>query len=208
MSVKATALPLESDLKQSLTRPGLMDDGMDQASERHLIARCRSGDEAAFGELVDQYKNLVFALISRTVSDQTRVEDLAQDVFLRVYRGLPDFRAQSRLSTWIHRIAWNVCADERGYSTGAWTVVGDPDRSYMARGCHDKQFSELELRDWLEKALARLPLEARFLIAGYYFGERTYEELAEALKMPIGTVKTHLHRAKRRLRELLEDEFR
>ena len=86
---------------------------MDAAHERELVERCRQDDEGAFQELVDRYKNLVFAMIARTVQDRSRVEDLAQDVFLRVHRGLPYFRGEARLSTWIYRIVVNVCTQER-----------------------------------------------------------------------------------------------
>jgi len=73
----------------------------------------RKGDDAAFGELVDLYKNLVYGLVYRMVSDRSRADDLAQEVFLRVYRGLPYFRGEARLSTWIFRIAQNVCTAAR-----------------------------------------------------------------------------------------------
>src|ERR687887_1419779 len=86
---------------------------MQAVDERELVERCRSGDENAFQELVERYKDLVFALIARTVQDRSRAEDLAQDVFLRVHRGLPYFRGEARLSTWIYRIVVNVCAQER-----------------------------------------------------------------------------------------------
>src|SRR4026209_2332282 len=86
---------------------------MDAANERRLVERCRQDDEGAFQELVDGYKNLVFAMIARTAQDRSRVEDLAQDVFLRVHRGLPYFRGEARLATWIHRIVANVCAQAR-----------------------------------------------------------------------------------------------
>jgi RNA polymerase sigma-70 factor (ECF subfamily) len=72
---------------------------MQAVNERELIERCHSGDERAFQELVDRFKDLVFALISRTVQDRSRAEDLAQDVFLRIHRGLPYFRGEARLST-------------------------------------------------------------------------------------------------------------
>src|SRR3974377_852328 len=81
-------------------------------NERELVERCRRGDEGAFQELVDQYKDLVFALLARTVQDRSRAEDLAQDVFLRVHRGLPYFRGEARLSTWIYRIVSQVCLQE------------------------------------------------------------------------------------------------
>src|ERR1041385_1769424 len=82
---------------------------MQAGNERELVERCRSGDEHAFQELVENYKNLVFALIARTVQDRSRAEDLSQEVFLRVHRGLPYFRGEARLTTWIYRIVANVC---------------------------------------------------------------------------------------------------
>src|SRR6188768_2160105 len=87
---------------------------MTAVNERDLVNRCRQGDDEAFRELVDGYKNLVFALIARTVADRSRAEDLAQEVFLKVHRGLPYFRGEARLSTWIYRIVSNVCSEARG----------------------------------------------------------------------------------------------
>src|SRR5919202_4883648 len=87
---------------------------MHVVNERELVERCRSGDEAAFQELVDRYKDLVFALIARTIQDRSRAEDLAQEVFLRVHRGLPYFRGEARLATWIYRIVANLCTQEHG----------------------------------------------------------------------------------------------
>src|SRR5207344_2877029 len=98
---------------------------MEPVNERELVERCRRGDEGAFEELVDGYKNLVFALIARTVQDRTRAEDLAQDVFLRIHRGLPYFRGEARLSTWIYRIVANVCVQERGQHGGGTVISLD-----------------------------------------------------------------------------------
>src|SRR3954453_15032761 len=87
---------------------------MEAVNERELVERCRSGDERAFQELVDRYKDLVFALIGRTVQDRPQAEDLAQDVFLRIHRGLPYFRGEARLSTWIYRIVANAVMQDYG----------------------------------------------------------------------------------------------
>ena len=178
-------------------------------NERDLITRCLAGDEAAFTQLVEQYQGLVFGVLSRTVTDRGRVEDLAQEVFLRVYRGLPHFRADSRLSTWIYRIAANLCAQER-VPKGVHEIPLDDDSpgpALRTAGTRDRTFGEIELRDRLDKAMARLPVRYRLLIAGHYFKEIQYEDLADVLELPIGTVKTHLHRAKRMLRRLLEEEL-
>src|ERR1700736_3169581 len=96
---------------------------MDAVNERELVERCRSGDERAFQDLVDLYKDLVYALIARTVQDRSRAEDLAQDVFLRIHRGLPYFRGEARLSTWIYRIVTNVCVQERTHGAAPGSVV-------------------------------------------------------------------------------------
>src|SRR4029078_4693243 len=96
---------------------------------RALLERCRAGDESAFQELVDRYKGLVFALIARTVQDRSRAEDLAQEVFLRVHRGLPYFRGEARLSTWIYRIVANVCVQD---SSRPPTVSLDDERAAPA----------------------------------------------------------------------------
>jgi len=177
---------------------------MDPAHERELVERCRRGDEGAFQELVDRYKDLVFALIARTVQDRSRAEDLAQDVFLRIHRGLPYFRGEARLSTWIYRIVANVCVQDHARPAVALAfdpVIVDP-------SVPDRQFGDLELRDRLEKAIARLPANYRLLVAAHYLRGVQYEELAEALQLPLGTVKTQLYRAKQQLRRLLETELR
>ena len=86
---------------------------MTGTSEHELVERCRQGDETAFRELVEQYKGLVFAIIARSITNRGRAEELAQDVFLKVHKGLPYFRGESKLSTWIFRIVVNVLSQER-----------------------------------------------------------------------------------------------
>ncbi len=187
---------------------------MVELDEPQLVRRCREGDEGAFRELVDAYKNLVFGLISRTIADRSRAEDLAQEVFLRIHRGLPYFRGDARLSTWIFRIVSNLCAEE-GARTGAPIASLDDAGEGVSKGdrqsalsIRDRAFSDLEVKDRIDKAIARLPVEDRLLIAGHYLHGRRYETLADMLGMPLGTVKTRLHRAKRALRHLLESELR
>jgi RNA polymerase sigma-70 factor (ECF subfamily) len=131
-------------------------------------------------------------------------------VFLRVHRGLPYFRGESKLSTWMYRIVANLLSEERpdratisldaprpGDDAPAWEP-GGPDRS----------FDDVALRDHLDKAIRRLPVQYQVLINGHYMKGLRYEDLADALRLPMGTVKTHLHRAKRELRRILETELR
>lgn len=183
---------------------------MSGTPEHELIARCRTGDEAAFRELVDQFKGLVFALISRSVADRSRAEDLSQEVFLRAHRGLPYFRGESKLSTWIYRITINLLSQQRPdlKTVSLDEVAPGDDKPRFDPGAVDPAFGDMVLRDRLDKAIRQLPVPYQVLVNGHYLKGMRYEDLAEALNMPMGTVKTHLHRAKRTLRRLLETEFR
>lgn len=181
---------------------------MSDRAEEDLVARCRQGDEDAFRELVDRYKDLVFAIVARSSVARPRVEDLAQEVFLRIHRGLPYFRGEAKLATWIYRIVLNLLSEEGGRQRQSREVPLDGEAPGHQPRAPDRAAADLELRDRLEKALARLPANYRLLVAAHYLDGVKYEDLAEALDIPVGTVKTHLHRAKKQLRALLDTDLR
>ena len=116
------------------------------------------------------------------------------------------FAAKSRLSTWIYRIVANVCVAGADAAAGAG-VARRRSAHAGAPAARDRQFSDLELRDRLEKAIARLPANYRLLVAAHYLQGVQYQDLAEAMELPLGTVKTQLYRAKQQLRRLLETEL-
>ena len=178
---------------------------MDRPDEQALLERCRNGqDDGAFAELVDHYKDLVYGMVYRLSRDRSQADDLAQEVFLKVHRGLPYFRGDARLSTWIYRIVFNVCSQERSRDRAIELPLDAGDgRPPIDPGGLDAAFGDFELRDRLEHAMAALPDNYRFLVAAHYLRGVDYKALAEALDIPIGTVKTHLYRAKRLLRERL-----
>jgi RNA polymerase sigma-70 factor, ECF subfamily len=176
--------------------------------EADLIARCQQGDEQAFRQLVDRHKDLVFGMIARSSVEKSRVDDLAQEVFLKIHRGLPYFRGEARLTTWIFRIVLNLLSQEAHRRRGSREVALNTDLPAHEPRVHDRSTSDFELRERLEKAMAQLPANYRLLIAAHYLNDVKYEDLAEALDIPIGTVKTHLHRAKRQLRTLLDTDVR
>ena len=180
---------------------------MEPDHERELVERCRRGEVGAFEELVDRYKNMVFAMIMRTFPDRSQAEDLAQDVFLRIHRGLPYFRGEARLSTWIYRIVVNLCTQDRARRMSS-VSLDDANARVSTPAAADRHADDLELRDRLEKAIAQLPAQYRVLIAAHYLRGVQYEDLAEAMNMPLGTVKTQLYRAKKQLRMLLETDLK
>lgn len=176
--------------------------------EHELVERCRQGDETAFRELVDLYKGLVFGLIARSIPNRARSEELSQDVFLKVHKGLPYFRGEAKLSTWIYRIVINVLSQERPELASVSLDDDEDDRRKREPAADDRSFGDLVMKDRLQKAIERLPIQYQVLVNGHYMKGLRYEDLAAALDLPLGTVKTHLHRAKRHLRHLLETEYR
>jgi RNA polymerase sigma-70 factor (ECF subfamily) len=183
---------------------------MPDLTDDDLVRQSQQGNDEAFTELVGRYRRLVFGIILRTTGDAARADDLAQDVFLRMYRGLRYFQGRARVSTWIYRIAVNVCLQQRAAPKRIEVPIGadhGDDEPRLQLGTTDAAFGTLELRDRLGKALARLPANYRLLVAAHYLHDVQYEELAAAMNLPLGTVKTHLHRAKRQLRQLLEREL-
>lgn len=184
-------------------------------SERDLIRRCQDGDQKAFAELVDRHKVIVFNLVDRMIYEKSQVEDLAQEVFIRVFNGLHAFRGGSRLSTWIYRIAYNVCVAELDRTRHRVTFISIDERP-------DEGGARLELRDegqdpealldridfkWTVQAvLDRLPPRYKMILSLYYLEERRYEEIGEVMEIPMGTVKTHLHRAKHALRKAILEQ--
>src|ERR1700712_999011 len=135
-------------------------------TDRELVERWRGGDERAFQELVDRHKDLVYALIRRAVADESRAEALAQEVFLRVYRGLPYFRGEASVSTWIYRIVAHAFVEEATRrpapaGAGGTGVEGAATRLPASRQAGGEGRSEAEWRQRLEVAIARLPAPAR-----------------------------------------------
>ena len=132
--------------------------------------------------------------------DRSRVDDLAQDVFLKVHRGLPYFRGEARLSTWIYRIVQNVCAAAR-YAPAARRLARSG-RWTGRRSSRAPPTVRLAISNCATVSRRRspsCPSQHRLLIAAHYLEGVQYEALAEAMNIPLGTVKTHLYRAKRRL---------
>jgi RNA polymerase sigma-70 factor (ECF subfamily) len=170
-------------------------------SDADLVARVLAHDDRhAFAALVRRYQSPVRGLLRRlTAGDAAWADDLAQETFVRAWRGLRRWRGEAGLSTWLYRIAFNVFASEaEKRARRATDVVADvPEAATEMEG--------LTLRRDLSGALACLSPAERAVVALTYAEGATNEEVAETLQVPLGTVKTHLHRAKARLREVLRD---
>jgi RNA polymerase sigma-70 factor (ECF subfamily) len=168
--------------------------------------------ELSFEEIVREHQAMVFRTLLRLTRSREHLDDLAQDVFLRLYRALPSFRGEALVTTYLYRIAVNVAQDEwkrRRRDAQALVSISDEASGWEERLQHpgrnaEELMEEREFAETVEDQLQRLSLIERAVLVLYHQEERTYEQIALALGLPIGTVRTHLHRGRKKLREGIE----
>jgi RNA polymerase sigma-70 factor (ECF subfamily) len=183
-----------------------------------VAALAKEGREPAFRELVRRYERPVFSLIFRMVRDREMAEDLAQDTFIKVLNNIDRYRPEFKLSSWLFKIANNVTIDHLRKRQLATVSL---DGSQHAQTAAEAQATSLdvesrgesaleaiesrELGSAIERAIGKLRPEYRSCILLRHVEGRSYEEIAATLDLPLGTVKTYIHRARHELREALED---
>ncbi len=184
---------------------------MTAVADQDILDSFRSGDrEAAFRRLVETHGKAMYNTALFTLNDEILAQDATQDAFVRVYRGLGRFKGTARLSTWMYRIVKNVCYDylRRQRPAGldeefdaealADSAGADPGTGFQSGWRHAQ----------LRRAVGQLPQKQRLAVTLHYFQELAYEEVAAVMNMPLGTVKSYLHRAKAALAERLREEER
>ncbi len=175
--------------------------------EREVIARAKQGDRAALRELVDGHKDRLYGFIFRMVRNQHDAEDICQDAFLKAFASLESFSTEYRFSTWLFTIGYRVCLNNLRRkkpvsSEFDFTTVPGGDNGE----CNDVLESEdaAKARSMVWSAVDRLSPPQRATVLLFYKQELGCHEIARILQMPPATVKSHLHRARARLRELIE----
>lgn len=174
--------------------------------ERELIRRAKKGDSDAFRLLVETYQTAVYRLALR-MCGESGAEDAAQEAFVAAWRGLPRFRSECRFSTWLYRLTTNAAIDYLRREQKQRTD-GDVDDLSLADDSPSpqEQAERSETQQRVRKALAALSDEHRQILLLRYMQELDYGEIAQALHISEGTVKSRINRAKARLRELLAQE--
>ena len=176
-----------------------------------LVERCRSGDVTAFEPLVQKYRQRLYRLAFNVLRDTEEAWDVAQEAFIRAWEGLPSFRRQSAFYTWLFRITMNVASDRararaaRGRAFGTERVDEEQwDRELIDSGeAPDARAARAEERRRIERALDALPEHHRAIIMLSDLEGLSYREIAEVLGIPMGTVMSRLHHARKRLRAAL-----
>lgn len=188
------AMPMNKPVKPAALNAAVEDDGA------LLVRRYLSGEESAFDEIVTRYQPYVYNVCLQMLYNPSDAEDAAQNVFIAVYKALPKFRMQSKVSTWIYRIAVNQCISWRRSRREELPIEEDIlDTS--------RHFEGAETRGEISRLMQKLAPHYRVVLVLKYYKELSYEEIAEILSWSPDKVKCYLHRARNIFKGLYEAEF-
>ena len=178
------------------------------SNDTTLVSRILQGDPRAFRQLVQQHERLVWHMVSRVVDGPPDHEDICQEVFLRVYQKLPTFHFQSKLSTWIATIAYrtaiNYAKKESKHTTEALDqAIATPHEEPDAHEQLEKQAAHT----YVHKQISKLPVQYRTVLTLFHLEEMSLTEIQDVTGMPVGTVKNYLFRARKLLKDRLQEYF-
>jgi RNA polymerase sigma-70 factor (ECF subfamily) len=189
---------------------------LNDVTDHDLVARARKGSEAAYSELLDRYQRPVFSLVYRMVRDRERAEDIAQEAFVKAFNNIHRFDPTFKFSSWLFKIANNAAIDAlrkkelQTVSLDGSRNASTPDEVEATRitaesrdANPEEAFEAKELGTELEEAIGALRVEYRTAVVLRHVEGRPYEEIAEIMNVPLGTVKTYIHRARSELRRSL-----
>lgn len=169
-----------------------------------LVRRAKRGNADAFSELVRRHQHTVYSLALRYMRDPALAEDMAQEAFLKGYRLLRGFRGDCRFSTWMYRVTCSVCLTEiaRRRRRGEVALEANAPEEGATPDPGAKDSAEI-----IRRCVTRLPERYATIITMYYLDQAPYEEIAAAMEIPVGTLKTWMFRARKELRTLVEQEL-
>jgi RNA polymerase sigma factor (sigma-70 family) len=180
-------------------------------NDNQIINAVLSGDQQAFAGLVDRYRNFVFTLALRFTKNRQDAEELSQDIFVKAYRSLADFRRESKFSTWLYTIVNTTCITFlrkkklETYSLEHEKVFAAADS--LDSGMSANRVEQKSRVSMVNQAIALLGSDDAQIITLFYKGEQSLEEIAAILRIEVNTAKVRLHRARGRLKEKMETYF-
>lgn len=175
-------------------------------TDEQIIGRVRGGETRLFEELVRRYQGQVYGMAARLVGGRGDAEDVAQEAFLKAFRGLEGFKGDAKFSTWLYRITWNVCTDwlRRNRKPGRRpSSIDETPEVADSRVDVAGSLVESERREEIRRALDGLPDKYRSVVTLMYFQKMSYDQISAVLGLPLKTIETRLYRARRMLREAL-----
>ncbi|MEX0995920.1 MAG: sigma-70 family RNA polymerase sigma factor [Flavobacteriaceae bacterium] len=178
--------------------------------ESTIINQIKGGDTRAFSVLVDRYKDLVFTLSLRMLKNREEAEEVSQDTFVKVYKALSKFKGDSKLSTWVYRVAYNSCLDRiKKNKKGHQEIEIDSFSEYPLKTL-DNALETMELEEQqttIRNCLQKLAGKDAFLLTLYYFEELSLAEISQVVNLAPNTVKVSIHRARKKLAGILRQNL-
>ncbi|HKV58484.1 MAG TPA: sigma-70 family RNA polymerase sigma factor [Ktedonobacteraceae bacterium] len=180
-----------------------------ELDDQQLVAASKRGDQDAFAQLVQRYQRRIFNLVYRMLQQYEEASEITQETFLAAWQGLPSFRGDARFATWLYRIAYNCALKQLETRKRDWTLQAALQAEQALESGDtidraDAQIDEHERQAFVQEQLSYLPAKYRIVLILRHLQDKTYEEMAEILTMPVGTIKTHLFRARNLLKERLQ----
>jgi RNA polymerase sigma-70 factor (ECF subfamily) len=194
-----------------ISLPGVFSSQAEQ-DEAQLVKASQYGDQDAFAFLVQRHQRRVFNIVLRMLQDYEEACEITQEAFLAAWLGLPSFRGEARFATWLYRIAYNCALKQLERRKRERSLQAAIEAEQILEEVNKQKQAEdiLELRAWqamVREQMEELPAKYRSVLILRHLQEMTYEEMADILTMPIGTIKTHLFRARNLLKERLYNAF-
>ena len=174
--------------------------------DRALVGECLRGHREAFDIIVERHQRQVYQLCYRFSGNHEDASDLAQDVFIRAYRGLHSFKGNSAFSTWLYRIAVNVCLNRLGSPAKKWTPVEMADRPDFAAERADARLLRSERAAEVRAAIAKLPNKQRAALVLRIYHDLPHDQIAEIVGTSVGAVKANFFHALANLKKLLQSQ--
>ena len=179
-----------------------------ELDDQQLVAASKRGDQDAFAQLVQRYQRRIFNLVYRMLQQYEEASEITQETFLAAWQGLPSFRGDARFATWLNRIANNCALKqlETRKRDRALQAALQAEKALEGANDFDRASAQIDVREQqalVQEQLSHLPAKYRIVLILRHLQDMTYEEMAEILTMPVGTIKTHLFRARNLLKERL-----
>ncbi len=178
--------------------------------DQHIIAAIINRDAKAFALLVDRYKDLVYTVALRMLKHREEAEEVAQDSFVKIFKSIGKFKGDSKLSTWVYKVAYNTCLDRIKRNKKHHNDVPIDDFTYNKLDTIDNALDNLikeERRLLIKKCIAQLPHESSVLLTLFYFEELSLDEISKIINVEANTAKVKLFRARKKLAVILEQHL-
>ncbi len=178
--------------------------------ETSIINKITGGDTQAFAILVDRYKDLVFTLSMRMLKNREEAEEVSQDTFIKVYKALAKFKGDSKLSTWVYKVAYNTCLDRIKKNNRRQREIAIDSFTENQIKTLDNALEAMETAEQqktIQDCLQQLAGKDSFLLTLFYFEELSLEEISQIVNKESNTVKVNIHRARKRLANILKQRM-